>query len=145
MALEDRDWHREESSERWWREADRVTEEHGATRSAPPLGGIPLLPWLLAVAAVTALLVGFGWKPWQSGGTPNPTAPEPVLPATPDPNAVRLEASATLDMRGSSRTRWCVTTRKGEEVCAIAEPGATGRDVLTRALVAKGYRVEAPS
>jgi hypothetical protein len=134
VALEDRDWYRNEASNAWWREAD------GASRRPSSAGGgrgRRTSVGLLLAVLVSGLVSVVAWQGYLpaikiSGGSAEAA----------DERTVRLGSSTGFDVVGPVGRQWCLTVRTGERVCAKTGTAETGRQALTRVLESRGYRVK---
>lgn len=140
MALEDRDWYREEPSREWktrWTSSPRpptTTRRTGATWGAGA-----------AVALLTVLwLTSTHWSamPWN-GPVAGPVlhVPAHVPQARTPGNVVHLRPTPGLDVPAARVGRWTISDPRFGVVRVYVPVGETPRQAVTVALAARGYQV----
>ena len=134
VALEDRDWFREDPTPAWkrrWDPAPVVT----ATRT--PTGKV-------AAVLVTAAAVGASWY-WHLFAVPfssKPQTPPGASGGQPTPaNLIRLPSKPGVDVPATVVSRWTVTDRRFGAITVIVPVGETPRQAATVALAERGYQV----
>ena len=146
MALEDRDWYREEPSQAWLERRHDVGAPAGDQRPLPARHGLRrtrrVVLWLSA-GAVLGVLVGFAMNNLLVSDAVRhapDTAAQVRTPAPTDSSLIRLGARPALDVPVARVTRWRVRTRSGVVVVYVPV-GKTPREALTIALAERGFQV----
>jgi hypothetical protein len=134
VALEDRDWYRQEASAAWWREAGRASRR---SSTAGGSGGGRASSGLLLAVLVSA---AFGLVAWK-GYVPLPAIHIPGGADAADTRTIELGTSTGFDVIGPAGREWCITAPTRQRVCANTGTAETGRQALTRVLEANGYSV----
>ena len=147
MALDDRDWYREEPSQAWLERRRDVGAPAGDQRQLPARHGLRrtrrVVLWL-AAGAVLGVLVGFAMDDRFLVSDAVRHAPDAAAqvrtPAPTDSSLIRLGARPALDVPVARVTRWRVRTRSGVVVVYVPI-GKSPREALTIALAERGFQV----
>jgi len=140
MALEDRDWYREEPSKAWkqrWDPTPRPSRGAMSSRSIRVHGGA----WLAIVVSAGLTFATWHWHLLPAirlGAAPThaPAASAPI-----QGNVVHLRPSSKLDAPVQQVTHWWLTDARFGRVDVYVPVGETPRKALTVALAARGYQV----
>jgi hypothetical protein len=163
VALEDRDWYREEPSKEWNRmRAERVRRYGGPPANAARSGSERAnVRWLACVAFVLAVGgAGYWFQPiratvtdlldrQQSAATATPPAQviqtaRPAPPSSTPTQAsalVRLGTRPELDVPAKVVGRWTLNDPRFGTITLYVPVGRTPREAITVALAERGYQV----
>ena len=154
MALEDRDWYREEPSKAWrkrWNPSPGSARTDGRTTRGPVRAyhGAWLAILVSAALAAAAWHWNIGATTLHLGSSPSPAlltsssanAPQPTPPTGSSSKIVRLRSAPGFDTPATTVKNWWIIDRRFGKISVDVPIGQTPREALTVALAARGYQV----